>query len=368
MIPWMLMLAGFVLLIGGAEALVRGASRLAITVGVSPLVVGLTVVAYGTSAPEIAVASASSLVGKTDLLLGNVVGSNICNVLLVLGVTAILTPVVVARRLIRQEVPLMIGASALVVGMAWTDRSISRTESAVLLALAVGYTVFAVVQGRRGRAIDVESVVGSDLGALAKNAGVQVALIAVGLLALVLGSDWLVDGASEIARKLGLSELVIGLTVVAIGTSLPEVATSVVAALRGERDLAVGNVLGSNLLNLLAVLGLAGAVGSSAIPVNPSAFAFDLPVMLAVAFVCLPVFWTGARIDRWEGVLLLGYYAAYLTTVTVAGLRGYDLGGGAGWMMVGAAMALSVIVFAGSLVRRSRNGGPDSVDRAPGSA
>lgn len=366
MVPWMLVLAGLVLLIGGAEFLVRGASRLAITVGVSPLVVGLTVVAYGTSAPEIAVATASSLVGKSDLLLGNVVGSNICNVLLVLGAAAVLTPIAVDRRLIRQEVPLMIGVSALVVWMAWTGGRISRLESAALLVLAIVYTVFTVVQGRRGRAIGVESVTGSDRGALAKSVGAQVALIAVGLVALVQGSNWLVDGASEIARKLGLSELVIGLTVVAIGTSLPEVATSIVAALRGERDLAVGNVLGSNLLNLLAVLGVAGAVGSSAIPVDPGALAFDLPVMLAVAFVCLPVFWTGARIDRFEGVLLLGYYAAYLVTVTIAGRRGYDLGGRAGWMMVAGAVALSAIVVVGSLARRSRRGGAGSVDRHPG--
>jgi cation:H+ antiporter len=325
-------------------------------------------VAYGTSAPEVAVATASSLAGKPDLLLGNVVGSNICNVLLVLGAAAVLTPIAVDRRLIRQEVPIMIGASVLVFGMAWTDGAISRLESAGLLALAVAYTAFAVIQGRRGRAIDVETVTGPEGGALARSVGGQVALIGVGLLALVLGSNWLVDGASEIARRLGLSELVIGLTVVAIGTSLPEVATSVVAALRGERDLAVGNVLGSNLLNLLAVLGVAGAVGSAAIPVDPGAFGFDLPVMLAVAFVCLPVFWTGARIERWEGVLLLGYYAAYLATVTIAGLNGYDLGGRAGGVMVGTAVLMSAIVVVGSLLQRSRDGRRPSIDRPAGGA
>jgi len=344
---------GFVLLIVGAELLVRGASRLAITVGVSPLVVGLTVVAYGTSAPEIAVSVASSLSGMPDLLLGNVVGSNICNVLLVLGLAAVVTPIAVDRRLVRQEVPLMIAASALLVGLARSGASIGRTESAILLVLAIAYTAFTVVQGRRGRAPDLEAVAGPDRGAAARSLGIQLGLIGAGLVALVLGSRWLVAGATEIARYLGLSELVIGLTVVAVGTSLPEVATSVVAAVRGERDLAVGNVVGSNLMNIFGVVGVAGVVGRGPIPVAPAAASFDLWIMLAVAFVCLPVFWTGARIERWEGGLLLAYYVAYLVVVVVATSGGIDLGRFAVPMIAGA-VALAAIVIAASLAGRMR--------------
>lgn len=347
---------GFALLIGGAEFLVRGASRLAITVGVSPLVVGLTVVAYGTSAPEIAVSAAASLAGKPDLTLGNVVGSNICNVLLVLGSAALLTPIAVDRRLVRQEVPMMIGVSVLVLWMAWSGGAIGRVESSLLLFGALVYTVFTAVQGRRGRAPDLESVAGPARGAVARSVTVQLLLIVVGLAGLVVGSDWLVQGATEIARMFGASELVIGLTVVAIGTSLPEVATSVVAAIRGERDLAVGNVVGSNLLNLLAVLGVAGAVGGVAIPVPAEALAFDLPVMVAVAFVCLPVMWTGARIERWEGILLLAYYVAYLTFLVRAATAGDDSLANEGRVMVGVAIGLAGIVMVASLLGRRREG------------
>jgi cation:H+ antiporter len=361
MTVWILVqfLLGFALLIGGAEFLVRGASRLAITVGVSPLVVGLTVVAYGTSAPEIAVSAAASLAGKPDLTLGNVVGSNICNVLMVLGSAALLTPIAVDRRLVRQEVPLMIGVSVAVFVMAITGARIDRWESLLLLLGAVGYTLFTVVQGRRGRAPDLESVAGSDRGAAARSLSIQIGLIGAGLFGLVLGSDWLVLGATEIARMFGASELVIGLTVVAIGTSLPEVATSVVAALRGERDLAVGNIVGSNLLNLLAVLGVAGAVGGVAIPVPSEALAFDLPVMVAVAFVCLPVFWTGARIERWEGVLLLAYYVAYLAFLVRAARAGEDSLAGETRVMIAVAVALSTIVLVGSLRNRLAGRRPD---------
>jgi cation:H+ antiporter len=347
------LLAGFVFLIGGAEVLVRGASRLALTLGVSPLVVGLTIVAYGTSAPEIAVSVASSIAGTPDLLLGNVVGSNICNVLLVLGLSATVTPIVVARRLVRLEVPLVIAVSVLVIALASTGGRIARLESVLLFVLAAAYTLFAVVQGRRERAPDPESFAGSDRGRAARSVVFQVSLVVIGLGGLVVGSDWLVDGATEIARGLGVSEMVIGLTVVAIGTSLPEVATSLVAALRGERDLAVGNVLGSNLMNLLAVLGVAGLVGTGPIPVAQTAMRFDLWVMLATALLCLPVFWTGGRIERWEGALLLVYYLMYLSLLVHTAREPERLAGYLPAMLAGAGVLLALVVGT-SAARRMR--------------
>ena len=303
-----LFVAGLVALIAGAELLVRGASRLAYALGIAPLVVGLTVVAFGTSAPEIAVSVGAVTRGQVDLAVGNVVGSNIFNVLFILGLSALITPLVVARQLIRQEVPLMIGVSVLLLVFA-LDGMIGRVEAATLCAGMIGYTVFLIRQSRAEAAAPerAEPVAATGRGALALDS----VFVIVGLVLLVLGAGWLVEAAVTFARWLGVSELVIGLTIVAAGTSLPEVASSIVAAILGERDIAVGNVIGSNLFNLLACLGIAGLVAAEPLAVAPSVRAFDLPVMVAVAFVCLPVFFTGASIERWEGGVLFGYYIAY---------------------------------------------------------
>ncbi len=303
--------AGAALLIVGAELLVRGASRLALGLGVSPLVVGLTVVAFGTSSPEIAVSVRSALAGSPEILVGNVVGSNIANVLLVLGVGALLRPIVVDRKLVRLEVPLVIAASALVLLLV-SDGTLGRGESAFLLAGSLVYTVFVVRQARR------EPPPAAALPGAGGN-GVTGSLVRVtiGLAGLVVGADLMVGAAVDAARALGVREIVIGLTVVAVGTSLPEIATSVLAAARGESDLAVGNVVGSNLLNLLAVLGLAGTVSRRPVPVGRETLTLDLPVMLATAVACLPVFFTGHRIARWEGGLFVAYYAAYVAYVVL---------------------------------------------------
>lgn len=303
---------GLVLLVLGAELLVRGASRLAAAVGVSPLVIGLTVVAYGTSTPEMAVSVQSSWVGQADLALGNVVGSNIFNVLFILGVSALIVPLVVAQQLVRWDVPLMIGVSVLLWLLA-LDGHLGRADGGLLFAGVVAYTVFAIRQSRRETA-EIRAEYAQEFGeARARGARlpVQIALVGIGLVLLVLGSHWLVNGAVEIARFAGLSELVIGLTIVAAGTSLPEVATSVLASIRGERDIAVGNVVGSNLFNILAVLGLSGLVAPNGVAVADAALAFDIPVMTAVAVACLPIFFTGYLIARWEGLLFLAYYVAY---------------------------------------------------------
>ncbi len=348
---------GLVTLVIGAEGLVRGASRLAVSFGVSPLVVGLTVVAFGTSAPEMAVSVGSALNGNPDLAIGNVVGSNIANVLLILGISAIIAPLLVAEQIIRQEIPIMIGASALLVVMA-LDGDLSRLEAAALFALVVGYTVFLVVQSRRAsKAVQDEFETEIPVSAWDRHWSVQLLLVAAGLAMLVAGAGWLVDAAVSFARAFGVSDLVIGLTIVAVGTSMPEIATSIVAAMRGQRDIAVGNVVGSNVFNIFAVLGVTGMVSAGGLPVSETARNFDLWVMLAVAFACLPILITGREIARWEGALFLGYYVAY-TTWLVLQAQTHEALPAFSAVMLGYVMPLTVVTLVVSLVRH--NGGTES--------
>jgi cation:H+ antiporter len=315
---------GVVLLVAGADALVRGASRLALSFGISPLVVGLTVVAFGTSAPEMAVSVGAASGGNVDITIGNVVGSNIFNVLFILGVAAMIAPLVVDAQLIRQEVPVMIGATLLLVLLA-ADQGVSRVDGVVLFALLIAYTVFLIVQSRRQtsatQAEYAEAIGRTGSGDARGHWAVNVAYIVAGLALLVLGARTLVDAAVRIASLVGVPELIVGLTVVAAGTSLPEVAASVMATIRGERDIAVGNVVGSGTFNVLGVLGLSALAAPADLPVPPSALAFDLPVMTAVAVACLPVFFTGRTIARWEGVVFLGYYLAYTAYLILATQR-----------------------------------------------
>jgi len=325
----LLFVLGLVALVLGAELLVRGASKLALSLGITPLVVGLTVVAFGTSAPELVVSMQSAWIGQADIALGNVVGSNMFNVLVILGLSALITPLVVHQQVIRQEVPVLIGASLLLWAMA-QDGGISRWEGMLLVGLVVGYTLLLIRQSRRETAAVMAEVDAEYQAAFAGPSkawdghwGVQVLLMLAGLALLVLGAQWLVEAAVGFARALGVSELVIGLTVVAVGTSLPEVATSVMAAIRGERDIAVGNAIGSSIFNILVVLGVAASLAPTELSVAPAMLAFDLPVMTAVAVACLPVFFTGNRIDRWEGVLFLALYAAY-TLYLILHASGHD--------------------------------------------
>lgn len=304
---------GVVALIVGAELLVRGAAHLAAAVGVSPLVIGLTVVAYGTSAPELAVSVQASWSGQADLALGNVVGSNILNVLLILGVSALLIPLTVARQLLWLDVPLMIALCVLTLVFGWDGR-IGRLDGAVLVVVLVVYTVLLIRKSRRE--VAAERAAAPELHADTGGQGLlrivlDLVLVVAGLGLLVLGSRWLVQGAVAIATALGVSELLIGLTVVAVGTSLPEVATSIAAAARGQRDIAVGNVVGSNIFNIISVLGISSVVSLDGIRVSSQALQFDIPVMIGVAVACLPIFYTGGTISRWEGALFFGYYIAY---------------------------------------------------------
>jgi cation:H+ antiporter len=310
---------GLVLLVVAAELLVRGSSRLGLRFGLSPLVVGLTIVAFGTSSPELAVSIGAGLLGQSDIAVGNIVGSNIFNVLVVLGVSALITPLVVQQQLVRFDVPLALGVSLIFLLMA-LDGSIGLLDGLVLTAGIVIYTVFAIRQSRQeSAAIDDEySQEFAAAGGLLDRLPMQLLAIVAGLLLLVLGAHWLVESAVAIARSLGVSEVVIALTIIAAGTSLPELATSIVAALRGERDIAVGNVIGSGLFNLLAIGGIAALVTPGGLSVAPSMLSFDLPIMVAVALACLPIFAAGHQISRWEGALFFAYYIAYLTYLILA--------------------------------------------------
>lgn len=316
---------GLLFLTLGADWLVRGASRLATALGVRPLLVGLTVVAFGTSAPEVAVSVEAALAGTGDVALGNVVGSNIFNVLLVLGLAAVVRPLLVQKQLVRLDVPVMIGVSILPLLLA-LDGRLGRIEASALLAGGFLYVGVLALLARRDGEGAPESGEGSRKGdGSPGEPGAPTAppeapsaswwdggRVILGLAGLVLGATLLIDSATVIARAAGVSELVIGLTLVAASTSLPEAATSIVAGLKGERDLAVGNVVGSNIFNVLFVLGAAGAVVPSGLEVPPGALTFDFPIMIAVALACLPIFFTGGRISRGEGLVFLAYYAIYL--------------------------------------------------------
>ena len=307
---------GLGLLTGGAELLVRGASRLAAAWGISPLVIGLTVVAFGTSAPEMAVSVQATLAGQASIALGNVVGSNIFNVLLILGISAIIAPLAVSAQLVRLDVPLMIVASFVVWAMA-IDGRIGLVESGLLTASLVVYTTFLIRASRAQSAAAAASPDPMEPDTTPPRPLRDAGLVVLGLVLLVLGSRWLVEGAIVMARGIGVSELVIGLTVIAAGTSLPELATSILATLRGQRDIAVGNVVGSNLFNILGILGLAGLTGGG-IDIAPAALSFDIPVMTAVAVACLPIFFSGRAISRWEGGLFVAYYLAYTVYLVLA--------------------------------------------------
>jgi cation:H+ antiporter len=346
-------------LVVGAELLVRGASKIALSLGISPLVVGLTIVAMGTSSPEVAVSVGAVLGGQTDIAVGNVVGSNVFNVLFILGISAVITPLVVHSQIIRQEVPIMIGAS-LILAVMIVGGQLSRMESGLLLVLLVAYVVFLVRQSRaETREIRDEYAAGVPrTGEWDSHWAVQVLLIVAGLGLLVLGSNWLVDAAVAFARALGVSDLVIGLTIIAAGTSMPEVATSVMAAIRGERDIAVGNVIGSNTFNILGCLGISGLVSPAGLDIAPAVLNFDVWVMIAVAVACLPVFLLGRRIGRRRGLLFLGYYAAYVVYL-VMGAQQHDALGQFSTVMLSFVLPITIVTLVAMVIRdqQSRSGG-----------
>lgn len=348
--------AGVVVLVLGAGALVRGASRLAAAGGVSPLVIGLTVVAYGTSAPELAVSVHAALTGTGGVAIGNAVGSNIFNVLAILGASALFGGLVVHQRLVRVDVPLLL---VVTVGVWWmaADGGLGVGEGAVLLAGIVAYSVFSYLLGRREPpevVAEYDEAFGGEAPAAPRGWARAVGLVVLGLVGLVGGAQLLLAGATQLAAALGVSDLIIGLTVVAAGTSLPELATSVVATRRGERDIAVGNIVGSNLFNLLAVLG-ASALAAGGIPVPQAAISTDLPVSLAVTLVALPALALGLSVARWEGALLLGGYVAYLAYLLYDATADAPATGARAGLLGGLLLVAVVITVVGvTLERRGR--------------
>jgi cation:H+ antiporter len=312
-------IGGLVILILGADLLLRGATRLAAAFGISPLAIGLTIVAIGTASPEIAVSLQAAISGQGDLTLGNVLGSNIFNILFILGITAIVAPIVIAEQLIRMDAPIMLAASLLVLALA-LDGNLGLLDSLILLFCLIAYTIFALRQSR-AESKKVQNEYAEEFAQkeprTTKNTSINILLILLGLGLLAIGSRWLVDSAVAIARALRVSELIIGLTIVAVGTSLPEVTTSVIAALKKESDIAVGNAVGSNIFNLLGVLGSGALLSPGGIPVAGHILRFDYLVMIFVAMVSLPIFYIDNRISRLEGFLLLAYYVSYMAYIVM---------------------------------------------------
>jgi len=331
--------AGLAILTVGGELLVRGASRLAATVGISSLVIGLTVVAFGTSAPEMAVSTISALKGDADIAIGNVVGSNIFNILFILGACALILPLAISPQIVARDLPLMLAASFSVALVGW-DGVVSRGEGILLFSGILVYTTLLIVQSRRAsrtqRAAAIHlaatsiHVTDEELAAQPATSSSHLpnlGFIVVGLVALVFGSQLLVEAAVTLAKSLGISELVIGLTIVAAGTSLPEVATSIIAAIKGERDIAVGNVIGSSIFNILSVLGLSSAIAPNGVPVSPQAFAVDIPVMIAVALICVPFFAPSHTIGRAKGIFFLAAYGLYTSYLVLGSQQSESLPG-----------------------------------------
>jgi cation:H+ antiporter len=355
----LLIVPGLVLLIAGGEGLVRGASRLAAALGVSPLVIGLSVVAFGTSAPELAVSTLAAFKGQPDIAVGNVVGSNIVNILLILGLSAVVSPLAIHLRLIKFEVPFMIFVSLLFLGLCYDGR-LSRVDGGVLVVVFAGYLYWMVRTAREEPELEEELQEYEQVARVVKRHAaslIQMGLLIVGgLTGLVVGSEWLIRGAVSLARALGVSELVIGLTIVAAGTSLPELATSVIASLRGERDISVGNVVGSNIFNILSVVGISVVVSPKGLDVAPAVLHFDGWVMLAVAVACLPVFFNGFEINRWEGALFVGYYLAYVTYLVLKATEhdALPLYSDAMLMFVLPITGITLLVSAGFAWRRQR--------------
>ena len=307
-LPYVLIVVALLLLFGGAELLVKGSASLAARAGLTPLVIGLTVVAFGTSSPELAVSLKAALAGQGDVAVGNVVGSNVLNIAVILGLSAVICPISVHLQLIKVDVPIMILVSVLL-PVLLSDGRLGRVEGGLLCAGIVVYTIFNVMMARKGAAAEVESEFAESVPKSTKHWSFDLVLIGGGLATLVVGSRLLVDNSIEVARAFQISEAVIGLTVVALGTSMPELATSIIAAVRRQPDIALGNAIGSNIFNILATLGLSSLM----VPMTAGGITLvDYAVMVGTAILLLPFLMTGPRLGRLEGLVFLGGYCGYL--------------------------------------------------------
>lgn len=311
-----LFILGLAVLIGGAELFLRAVDKFGAAWSVSPVVMGLTVVAFATGAPELAISLQAAVDGKPDLVLGNILGSNVANILLILGIAGLVNPLKITNRIIKVDVPMVIIASTLLFILA-IDGLLSPMDGAIIFGALILYSIFMYFQIRKDRQNNKQNGVTEetelDEPVTTLFYGKYILLLLGGLVLIVMGSRWMVASAVEIAGILGISELIIGLTIVSIGTSLPEVATSVSAVRHGDSDTAVANVMGSNLYNILLTLSLTVLIAPGAIDVSQEAINLDLPIMLIVAIACLPLFWPGKELGRKEAIGFLFYYVAYMT-------------------------------------------------------
>jgi len=303
----LLLVIGLVFLVTGAELLVRGGASLALRLRIRPLVVGLTVVAFGTSAPEMAVSVKSAIMGQGDVAVGNIIGSNIFNIAFILGLSALIYPLAIHGKLVRYDIPLMIGITVVAIVMLW-DKSVSRWEGILLFSGLLLYTYLTFKLSARDEP-DVQAEAEAEIPKRSGSIGADIAMVLVGLVGLVLGADWFVQGAIAVARYAGLSEAVIGLTIVAAGTSFPELATTVVAAVRRHADIAIGNVVGSNIFNILSILGVSAIVNPFT---TQNILVSDNIIMLVFAVLLLPLAATGYILKRWEGGVLFAGYIMYI--------------------------------------------------------
>ncbi len=350
LIDILLIIGGLALLMAGGELLVRGAASLARRIGMSSLVVGLTVVSVATSAPELAVTVDAVFTGAPDLAVGNVIGSNTANVLLILGAGALIAPLAIRRQLLRFDIPVMLVLSILLLVLG-LDGGLSILDGVLLFGGYVTVTAATVMLGKRNSKALAEKVAPPT-----QPGWVSGLLVLAGVGLLILGAQLLVRGAVSIATDLGISELVIGLTIVAIGTSLPELAATIIAVRRGEGDMAVGNVVGSNIANIGLVLGLPTVISGGGIPVAPSSIALDLPLMIATAVVLVVVAFTGSRIVRLEGAAFVLLYAAYLTYM-ILDSAGHDALDGFTMAMVWFVLPLLLVVAAVTVVQELQERG-----------
>jgi len=303
--------AGLALLILGAELIVRGGTDVAARLGVPPLVLGLTIVAVGTSTPELAVGIDAALRGEGELAVGNIAGTNIVNMLLILGLSALIRPLAIPKQTIRLDLPVIVLAS-LMLAVAASDGVLSRTEGIVFVTAALVYTLLVLRLARRGAAPTEMAFTDALATHWAHRPLLSAAMLAIGIAVIVVGADWLVDGAVALARQWRVSEAFIGLTIVAIGTSAPELATTLLSTIRNSREIAIGNLFGSSIYNILAILGIICLVPSTGIPVAEALIKVDIPLMAAVTLLCVPVFLSGRRITRIEGAMFVSAYVAYL--------------------------------------------------------
>lgn len=292
----------------GAEALVRGSAAIALRLGIAPLVIGLTIVAFGTSSPEMVVSVKAAISNNSSIALGNVVGSNIANIGLILGLAAIIHPITVHAQVVRREIPLMFVVS-LFMGALLLDGKLQYWDGVLLTFGIVVYVCFSCYQARNAQDASIQNEFAKGIPKIQGNVLIAGGLIVIGLCMLIGGGALFVNGAVGLARRFGLSEAIIGLTIVAVGTSMPELATSVVASIKKEGDIAIGNVVGSNIFNILGILGITSLVH----PVASQDFSIvDFSVMGTNAFILLPLAWAGLSLNRWKGAVLLSGYIGYI--------------------------------------------------------